>query len=199
MEFKNALEDCPVQSSKELSKILFFLGVTFKKLGFDNNALRCWITSCKAHKQTYSNKMVERFSNQYGMRKQDTNNMDDWRAFYSIQLSRYLNKKPSKRIDSVAERDMIRDLISDYWEAMLVSGCMECKTGEEKLDLFNSIKIIFPHYEVPNEDVVSVIPVNFASKTVLETSDRCFCGSGLQYGMCCGRTQGEDELIHGIF
>ncbi len=44
-----------------------------------------------------------------------------------------------------------------------------------------------------------VIAVNFQTKKKVKLSDRCLCGSGLPYIICCGRTPGKEELMSGIF
>jgi protein-disulfide isomerase-like protein with CxxC motif len=143
--------------------------------------------------------MVERFANWYGMEKQTDPQLDDWKAFFSIQLARYLEKKSTRKLGTVAERDMITDLIYDYWKELKKSGILEEKEYGEKLDIFKEVEIIFPSLVVPDEGKNQPIPVDFRRKQHVNSTDRCHCGSGLPYSVCCGRTPGLDELECGIF
>lgn len=137
--------------------------------------------------------------NSYGMFRQENELLDDWQAFYSIQLQKYLRAKPSGRLENDAEKDMIYDLISDVWENLKQSGNLDNMTCEEKKELFWEENIVFPVYMKPPNHHDSYIRVDFTRKTVVCGSDRCFCGSGLSYDMCCGRTPGMDEINFGIF
>jgi hypothetical protein len=200
-DLKTALELCPVESTKNLSKVLFYLGIALTKLGCANSALKCWLTSQKLHKTSYATKMIKRFSNEYGMIKQQTELLDDWKAFYSIQLAKYLRTKKNNEFTNTAEKDMIDDLIRDYWNTLNDMDLLASKTHEEKVRLFKRVKIVFPFVLDRTAEAVSsdIISVDFREKQSLAPTDRCFCGSGLRFGMCCGRTPGEDELQCGIF
>jgi len=143
--------------------------------------------------------MLRRFSNGYGMVRQPSPELDDLYAFYSVQLDRYLRTKPSRKIGTFAERDMIWDLLLEYWRKLKTSGKLAGKCPEEKLSLFRRTTVFFPSFVEPDWGDPSVIPVNFVRKQRLSAAERCICGSGLPYLMCCGRTHGADELLTGSF
>ena len=170
-----------------------------KKLGLKDSALKCWNAGRRIRKNGHSGKMFNRFANGYGMAKQNTEELDDWKAFYSVHLERYLLSKRSRRIGTDAERDMIRDLIADHWERLKESGTLTGKTCEEKMALFRREKIVFPFFMVPNSLGDAIVPVHFNEKRKMRCADRCQCGSGLPFYMCCGRTPGVDELLNGLF
>ncbi|MEW5817783.1 MAG: hypothetical protein AB1798_20605, partial [Spirochaetota bacterium] len=202
--FKKALETCPVQHGKDLSKVLFYLGVTLNKLGMPDIALKSWVASLKIVKTSYSGKMLKRFSNEYGMARQENEEQNDWAAFYSIQLAKYLRSKRTGKIGTIAEKDMIRDLIFDYWKDLKTGGSLDAKSSEEKIEIFQRFEIVFPFIIIPNHIqsrnfVNDPIAVNFNHKKRVSPGSRCFCGSGLMYNLCCGRTPGEDELLNGVF
>ena len=193
--FCSALETCPVSRSRELSKLLFFLGVALKRLGYSNSAIKSWNSSLRLVKSGYIRKILCRYSNRYGMVKQRSPEEDDRQAFYGIQLKRYLAGKSRRCFSSFAERDMIRDLIQTYWEDIKLSKILENESPEEKCRIFRNIEIVFPAattYE-------SFVPVNFFTGKRVALEDRCLCGSGLSFLECCGRIPGEDELETGIF
>ncbi len=76
-------------------------------------------------------------------------NREDWRRFFVIQLHAYLSSKKSGRLGNRAEEDMIRDLLSVYWEEIAASEVLEELSVLEKVKLFSSIKVDFPVLEVP--------------------------------------------------
>lgn len=77
---------------------------------------------------------------------------EDWRRFCVVQLDIYLSSKRSGRITSAAERDMIQDLLSVYWEEILASGILEGLTLVEKLRLFRGVCVDFPFLEMTAPD-----------------------------------------------
>ena len=197
---ERGLNACSVHHRRELSAILYYLGIALFRLGNRAGALRSWTTSSKLTKRGgYARLMLVRFSNPYGMVRQRTAELDDWKAFYAIQLKRYLDCKHTRKIGSFAEHDMISDLILEYWRELTKGGRLADKSPEEKIELFRQTQVIFPSFVIPEWGDLSVIPVNFARKTRVSASDRCSCGSGLPYMMCCGRTRGEEELLSGSF
>jgi tetratricopeptide (TPR) repeat protein len=195
--FRKALEECPAEQGADLSKIFYYLGVTLKKLGLDDSALRSWNVGRKIEPHGHSGKMYDRYANSYGMKKQPTEDLDDWKAFYSIHLERYLQTKKSGKLITGAEKDMIQDLILDYWNDLSATGILKSKDPCEKIGIFRSINIVFPFLVVPEELEDKVIPVHFAEKKRLSPGDSCFCGSMRPYYLCCGRTPGEEELLFG--
>ena len=78
------------------------------------------------------------------MAKQDTEEKDDWQAFYSIQVMRYLKAFNKRTPANQAERDMLKDIIHSQWEKLKDSGILEDKSAEKKSEIFKHIRIDFP-------------------------------------------------------
>ncbi len=180
--------------------MLYLLGCTLNKLGMRNCALKSWSTARRLYKNGFASRCILRYANNYGMAKQETSIEDDWKAFYSVQLYRYIRTKRTRRVGTEAERDMIVDLISDGWRSLLARYRLAGLTSEEKMALFRSVRIIFPafHFSEATDDEPATIPVDFGRKRRIGVDDHCFCGSGLPYKLCCGRIPGEEELLSGI-
>ena len=195
--FSHALAICPVSDRQSLCRILFYLGVTLNRLGFCDSAIKSWLASQKISKNGYAQKMLRRFANAYGMERQNCPGLDDWRAFFSLHLSRYLGSTQRKSFSSLAERDMIRDLIADSWMDLKRTGILSGKSEEEKRQIFQVVEIVFP--STAGSTGGSVIFVDFFRKKAISPSDRCLCGSGLSFLSCCGRIKGEEELVTGQF
>ena len=72
-------------------------------------------------------------------------------SFYRYQLWRYLEAKPVFTL-SLPEGDMISDLIKDSYDSFLFD--MEASpfniTGEGRLNLLESVKIVFPWQDAPD-------------------------------------------------
>jgi hypothetical protein len=197
--FEAALAACPVEQNKDLARILCYLGVTFNRLGMANCALKSWSAGQKIDKRGYSGKLLKRFANSYGMARQRSEELDDWKAFYSVHLTRYLSMKKSRKLGTEAEKDMIWDLILEGWKELKSAAALHHMSSEEKMKLFVAYKIVFPFFNVPVAgDFEQAIPVDFNRRRRISFEDLCFCGSGLPYSICCGRTPGEDEIINGV-
>jgi hypothetical protein len=198
LHFARALHSCPVTRSEDLAKLLYYLGIALKRLGLSNSAVRSWIAAHRAKRQRHTYELLERFSNSYGMAKQSCPDQDDWQAFYSVQLMRYLRGFNRKTLSSEAERKMLVDIIRSYWDKLKSSGELDGKSPAEKSTIFKDTCIDFPlFFQGALKD--PVLRVDFSSGKRVRPGDKCFCGSGLPYLACCGRTPGEDELLVGIF
>ncbi|MCK4540809.1 MAG: hypothetical protein KAU17_01095 [Spirochaetales bacterium] len=152
--FEEALCHCPVSDNDFLYRILFFLGFTLKKLGLPMGALKSWNAATKVRKSGYSEKMLRRYGNIYGMPKQDCLEQDDWEAFRAIHVNRYLRTKRYGRFGTIAEKDMIQDLIQDTYLGLLASEHVQGKTAQEKLIIFHTTMLVFPAFYHSN----SIIP-----------------------------------------
>lgn len=197
---QKALEDCPAARSDDLYNICFYLGVALRRIGYPQSGIKSWLSCQRLNKRGITRKMLARFTNCYGMDRQASSSADDWHAFSSIQIARYLLCKHQRTFSSVAEQDMIKDLILDAWDDLRRSGTLEAKSGCEKIEAFRGIRIVFPSLVQPESHVnEAVISVNFQTKKKVALTDRCSCGSGLPFVLCCGRTPGKEELLSGHF
>lgn len=192
--FREALEECPVSQTRDMSRLLFYMGVTLKRLGCLSGAIQSWLSSLRLNKDRYAMKMIQRYSNCYGMGRQETEQLDDLGAFHSIQVSRYLRSKRSGRFSSEAEQDMVADLIAEFWTRLISEHRLENKSPEEKKRIFQDVKIVFPFVLLPEESESDVIQVDFRRRRRMHAHDRCYCGSGLPFLACCGRIKRQSGL-----
>jgi len=184
--FQKALDDCPVTDEKELARLLYFLGIALMRVGDRGSAIDSWRAAHRLKHGTYALKMLRRYANSYGMARQTSGELDDWRAFLAIQVDRYLASKRNGRFGAEAERDMVRDLVFEYWRAIRASDVLEGRNPGEKEKLFRAVEIVFP-YRLPDAPAGDVITVDFRRKCRIALADRCPCGSGLTFMSCCGR------------
>src|SRR5512136_371569 len=81
--FARALRDCPVARPRELSRLLYYLGMALRRLGFPNSAVRSWLAAQRAHRGRQTRELLARFANDYGMARQRSLDLDDWQAYYA--------------------------------------------------------------------------------------------------------------------
>jgi hypothetical protein len=194
--FSRALRECPVARKRELARLLYYLGMALRRLGFPNSAVRTWITSQRARRHRQTRELIQRFANGYGMARQRSGDLDDWQAFYAMHTKRYLRCFGKRAFSSAEERCMLADIIRDSWLALRESGTLEGKSTAEKSALFQATNIDFPLFHQLKD---SIVQVDFRTGKRLCGESPCFCGSGLPFLACCGRTPGEDELETGFF
>lgn len=184
--FQAALDGCPVTDERELARLLYFLGIALMRLGHKAPAMDSWRAALRLKRPSYALKMLRRYANCYGMARQSSGDLDDWKAFLAIQVDRYLATKRNGRFSSAAERDMVRDLVFEYWRAIRASEVLDGRAPGDRERLFQAVEIVFP-YRLPDEAAAEVIPVDFRRKRRVAPADRCPCGSGLTFMSCCGR------------
>jgi hypothetical protein len=197
---QTALEDCPPSRSHDLYKICLYLGVALQRVGFPQSAIKSWMSCQRLNKRGPTRKMLSRYTNCYGMERQESSEADDWQAFSSLQTVRYLLGKNKRTFSTEAEKDMISDLIQDSWVELKRTEDLGSFSGCEKLAAFKSVRIVFPTVVLAEPHLDGpVIAVNFHTKQRVGLSDRCSCGSGMPFMLCCGRTPGKEELLSGSF
>jgi hypothetical protein len=197
--FARSWKMCPPSECACSSNILYYMGIALKRMGFFSSAIKLWVSANRIRKQPRIKKMIERYANGYGMLKQASQELDDRNAFFSVQIGRYLEKKHQKRFSTLAEQDVIFELTHDYWKKLRKKGILKGKTVEEKRDIFHKVVIPFPYLLMPKCIGDSILSVNFNNDENTASPTRCFCGSGLPFAMCCGRTPSVDELVKGFF
>jgi tetratricopeptide (TPR) repeat protein len=135
-ELREALELCPVEQTIRLSEVLFFMGVALKNLGQKQYAYRCWENAAMLR---------------------DTDSDDDfqnleWKTFFRIQLVKYLSLKKKKQFSSLAESDMIHDLVKSAWMEIKDSPDIMSLDYYDRCDVYRSVFIAFPQITGATED-----------------------------------------------
>jgi len=197
---QKALEECPPSRTQELYRICFFLGIALRRIGYPQSGIKSWVSCQRLNKHGPTRKMLSRLTNSYGMDRQTSTAADDWQAFSSIQIARYLLCKNKRTFSTLAEQDMITDLIRDSWAGLGRSGTLAGKSSCEKIEAFRGARIVFPSIVATEPHVNGpVISVKFQTQRKVALTDRCSCGSGMLFVLCCGRTPGKEELLSGHF
>jgi len=154
---------------------------------------KSWVNARKLIRNGPVQWEFSRWVNEYGMRRCEKQEADDYFAFQSIQVSRYLSKKDRGRFGSRSERDVVYELIFDAWKILRCSGLLVSKTTAEKLAIFKRARVDFPYVYVEDaleenrEPLVGDFRRGRVTKARIGSDDPCSCGSGLPWKLCCGR------------
>jgi hypothetical protein len=104
MDYKKALATCTVKlagqdgaNPQEAALCFFRMGVVLSRVGKLHDAIRC-------------------FHDAFMLRDGKTMDIQDgWVDFHTVQMAKYILGKPRKWIASLAEGDMVHDLIRSRW------------------------------------------------------------------------------------
>lgn len=193
---ESALEGCPDEDSVTAGRIVFEIGRSFFGMGMRGIAVKNMLAAVKmGAAESHTGNMMECLLNEYGMPARTSQKDDDEAAFTAIHVMRYLYTKKSARFGTLAEKDMIHELIADAWSDFYERIDIRGLSTREKISRYREYVIFFPTFSVPDE-------YNSAEDRVIYAdfgSDLCSCGSGLPYMWCCGRIKSLDELENGDF
>jgi hypothetical protein len=193
-----SVDSCPAEKHSELSRRLYWLSIALRQLGKDGLAIKALSSAQRLAPRGRARDLYANFANGYGMPKSDCAEHDDYRAFCSIQIRRYLETVQDRRFSSQEEIDTVLRIIADTWIKLNTKKAMHEAACEDKLDVFKETEIVFPTLRsMPRAASGRTITVNFRKGHAIDPSDRCSCGSGLPYRMCCGRTRLPYEPEHG--
>jgi hypothetical protein len=196
--FRKAVESCSVQDRFGLAGYLYWLGITLGKLGKPELSLKSYVSSQKLVRRGFARRLYLRMTNGYGMLKRSSTELDDFYAYSSIQIARYLERKTSRRFSDEFEKESVTAIITQMWKKLSDGNCLKGKTTGQKIILFQKLQICFPIFVVSSERG-NIITGNFPKNTCHLPDDRCVCGSGLPYRLCCGRLACTEELDYGYF
>jgi len=194
--FRAAVDTCAPSQHEKLARNLYWLSIPLLRLGRSELAVKSLASAQKLEPRGFSRKLYEHMVNGYGMVSTGCCEKDDFRAFFSIQLRRYLGFRPDGRFHTEVERDAVACIISDAWLDLRKSISLADKSCSDKLNVFRSFDVAFPFgFSARGR----ILEGNFRIGTVLNPEDRCPCGSGLPYRQCCGRTVSPLEAEYGSF
>ncbi len=189
------IEEPSLSDEHLLSHIFYDIGNILMKLGYKNEALSSWKSSLRIFPDHSLQNEILQFVNPYGMVNGEQSVHDDFKAFASVQMARYLALKQQGCFSSLAEADMVMDLISDHWADIIDSGLSNHLSCSQKLGLFHRYHIDFPLLkQVESVEVV----FDFQNNRLMESDTICNCGSGLPFYACCGSILDPKEYLIGL-
>ncbi|HSV56303.1 MAG TPA: hypothetical protein VLH39_04245 [Magnetospirillaceae bacterium] len=184
--FQKAVDACPAWRSRTLARYLYWLSIPLLRLGRSELAAKSLASTQKLEPRGPARRLYRHMVNGYGMVSTGCDDRDDFRAFFSIQIRRYLGSRPGGRFRTEAERDAVARIVEDTWSGLKTSGVLANLTCPGKLELFRNLDISFPMQFIERGRALAG---DFRRGCPCKLDGRCICGSGLPYMQCCGRTQ----------
>ena len=139
-----AVDICPAERHAELSRRLYWLSIALRQLGKDGLAIKALSSAQRLAPRGRARDLYGNFANRYGMPKSDCAEHDDYRAFCSIHIRRYLDSVRDRRFSSQEEIDVVLRIIADSWLRLNTKKTIKRVACEEKLDVFKETEIVFP-------------------------------------------------------
>ncbi|MFH2113602.1 MAG: SEC-C domain-containing protein [Spirochaetota bacterium] len=197
---REAVAACPVALHYELARRLYWLSMVLFKLGRDGPAVKALASAQKLDRRGHGRAVYNRKVNGYGMPRASCTEHDDYKAFFSIQVGRYLSGVPGRRFTSQEELEEILRLIAAAWLSLGKDSVQSAGSCADKLDAFREVRMEFPalrERSTPFLAASRTLAANFRTGEPVFADSRCPCGSGLTYSRCCGRLRMPFELDFG--
>ncbi len=202
-DFRAALDACSTADRKNLARVLYYMGVALERSGSRSLAVKSWVNARRLVREGPIVKAFGRWVNEYGMHRCASSGADDYNAFKSVQVGRYLGRRGSGKFGSPAERDVVYGVITDAWKVLAGSGLLRCLSTTDKMAIFRRAQLDFPYLYPEDTGTEACEPIvgNFrpspGKSLRISADDPCSCGSGLPRRMCCGRLYSCVELESG--
>lgn len=194
-QYRQMLASCSGENEAEVAELFTRIGHLLLRLGLKEQALSSWRSSLRLQPAHEVREKVLELLNQYGMIRCGSRREDDFKAFASVQIGKYLSRKSKRCFGTLAEADMVMDLISDYWYELERSERLMRMDCSDKVFFFREIRIEFP---ICNDQSDQCIAYDFRGRRVMEPGDSCHCESGLPYYACCGAIVDPADYINGL-
>lgn len=187
---REAVDGCSALDRAELSRRLYWLSIALLRLGKDGLAIKALASAQRLAPRGNARSMYLHVTNDYGMPRAACQEHDDYRAFCSIHIRRYLERAHTRRFSSQTEAEAILKIIADAWLRIQSRVDLDGSSCTEKIRLFRETSIEFPMLRsMTAASPARVIQADFLRRRAVADDDRCPCGSGLPYRQCCGRTR----------
>lgn len=143
---RESLESCPAAKVGRVALVSYWLALAELRLDRPELALKSLAQARKLRPRGLGAKIYARRVNSYGMPRRSSSDVDDFYAFYSIQVCSFLSRKPGRRFGSESEKDTVTRLVSFAWQGLKGSGRLRGLGVEEKLALFRDWPGVFPSF-----------------------------------------------------
>ena len=193
-ELRVAADACPASAAGELETRLYWLAIALLRLDRPEIALKSLASAQKLRPRGLARAAYLRRANEYGMPRRSSPDLDDFYAFYSIQIGGYFSRKGRSCFDDASEKDMVVRLVADAWRG-IPKVKLRGLDASAKLALFRAKRVVYPSFGLSAIATRTIVAVDFRRKLPLRGEERCPCGSGLPYRQCCGRTAGLGEFF----
>lgn len=139
-----AVDQCPPERRTELSRRLYWLSMALRRLDRQTLAIKALASARQLSPRGPVSRSFYNITNGYGQPRCACEEHDDYRAFFSVQVKRYLWTVPGQRFADNSEMEIVLEVIAKAWlqlqKEISLDG-LDCRT---KLACFDKYRINFP-------------------------------------------------------
>lgn len=143
---RDSVSACPAAKIDALAKASYWLAIAELRLDKPEQALQSLSTSRRLRPRGFGARVYARRVNCYGMPRRASPDLDNFYAFYSIQVCLFLGRKPGRRFSSESEKDTVTRLVSFAWQNLKASGRLAALEPAQRLSLFRDWPGVFPSF-----------------------------------------------------
>lgn len=146
MSLRDSLASCPAAKVEAVARVSYWLALAELRMDRPEMALHSLAQARRLRPRGYGARVYARRVNCYGMPRRASSDLDDFYAFYSIQVCSFLSRKPGRRFASEAEKDTVTRLVSFAWQNLKTSGRLLGLGPALRLSLFRDWPGVFPSF-----------------------------------------------------
>ncbi|MBU0933997.1 MAG: hypothetical protein KKI09_03475 [Spirochaetes bacterium] len=164
VHLRSAVAACSAAHPGELSRRLYWLAITLHRLGKQPLAIKALSSARQLAPRGHISRYFSHTTNEYGQPRCSCAEHDDYRAFFSVQVQRYLWSVPGQRFTDNVEMETVMAIIAKAWLQMQKSGALAELDCRQKVAYFNRYRIQFPVLRAENRNTsrISSFAVGFS-------------------------------------
>ncbi len=147
---RKAVDLCSIEDRAQLERALYWLSIALIRVGKSALAIKALANARHLVPRGKCAVLYKRLTNDYGMPKSSCCDHDDYQAFFSIQLRRYLATVPGQKFESSIEMDTILELIASAWIKFKRDHAIESMECGEKVRQYEGLRMSFPQLRQVN-------------------------------------------------
>jgi len=168
-----AVDQCSVKQRNELSRRLYWLSLALRRLDRQTLAIKALASARQLAPRGFVSRSFGHIANGYGQPRCACEEHDDYRAFFSIQVKRYLWTVPGQRFTDSTEMESVLAIIAKAWVQLQQEISLDGLDCTSKVACFDKYRVSFPllRQGVASAARVRAIELNSA-KTFAGLADR---------------------------
>jgi len=141
---RKAVDLSSITNRVQLERSLYWLSIALIRVGRTALAIKALASARQVMPRGKGAVLYKRLTNDYGMPKSGCCGHDDYRAFFSIQVRRYLATVADGKFASSLEMDTVLEMIAAAWLQFRRSHDIESMECAKKVKLYEGLRLQFP-------------------------------------------------------
>jgi len=172
---QKAVALCTLEDRAQLERALYWLSIALMRVGRTNLAIKALANARRVVPRGHSAALYKRLTNDYGMPRSACCDHDDYRAFFSIQVRRYLGTVPGAKFTDRLEMDTVLEMIAASWLRFKRAHDLSQFRSCEKVGLYEQFRIQFPRLRLSGYSKCAIVSFSgYAVSREFSLHDRVF-------------------------